>query len=526
MGRFQRSAGYNGPLSASVGSIPPHSRGFAFQVPSGHFHATTDMYGRTLTSPQGLTIERGHPVISGEPGTSGLPVPSAAGFVLHFQPCKPEGAPPIHLRVFPTDTVLSLQKQIFAAINVAPGSQRLLFDGEPLTTGTLLDAGVGPGSTIEQAKPAPLLSPRGSSAASVPTVPTARPSAAPVVPGWNDSLSPRGMVRGGAEKLRYNKHWQREAVQQHQQQRQLQPTPPSPAGSAPSSPQTPRTGAAAGSQSSPSSSPSSSASASWSRSPRAGVGPPRPPRGGAIPWVASPGRLGSAARPHTATQLAVMHRRGGSTSGSWVGGGGGGSMNIPHRSYKAGSSQGFVSSSAVPGTAMYSSGGSFPSPHTPLPPSTPLQATATRLGGLAIANIERIGSEANGGPYGQQQRRPASQQLSAPAAAMLGCSAGVTLAPLVSPRGGGGGGGASGAATPPRSAAGASDLASSSAGGRGGAGGASPLCFVPPRLLQTPAHAFMPRPMTSTQEYYAVKWAPLARGASAAPAVTGHRWSK
>lgn len=438
MGRFQRSAQWNGPLSASAGSIPSHSRGFAFQVPAAHFHERVD-----LTGPQPQpTIERGHPVPTGD---SGLPVPSAAGFVIQFQPNKP-GAAVLQLRMHSTDTVLTLQKQIFAATNVAPCSQRLLFRGKPLRNGTLLDAGVGPGAIIEQAPPSPLHSPhsrRGVS--SVPSVPTARPSAAPVVPGWDDTLSPRGFVRKGTETPRHDRHRQRNSA------------------------------------------------------------PPQPQPSQATPHPAHlESRPSSSARgPPTATQLAVMHRRGSTSS---LSGGGNISESGPRRSYKAASSQGFALAQGQGGGAATPrhSSGTYPPPTPPsvgvtppamasprsLPPRR-VGTVCTRLGQLATTNIERIGAASGGATTPGQP--PPQPHLSARAAVMLGCSPGVTLAPLLS---------------------------------RGDGVAAASAPFVPPRYPQTSAHAFMPRPLTSTHEYYAVRWAPLARGASVAPAVDGQRWSK
>ena len=122
------------------------------------------------------------------------------------------------IRVFPTETVASLQKKIFAATNIPPAQQYLAVGGNRLVTGNLRDYGIKPGDTIEQV-PLPPRQPTG--VPLTPQVPTARPSTKPRTPSPTtprDGMSTATLARemnsprgARSDTLRYDPSWQMRA---------------------------------------------------------------------------------------------------------------------------------------------------------------------------------------------------------------------------------------------------------------------------------------------------------------------------
>jgi hypothetical protein len=147
---------------------------FSWNVPAGHYHANA-------SNNYGSTVQRGHSV----PGLGGLPVEQAAGYDIFFQVRNP-AVVRIAIRVHGCDTVVALQKRIHEATNIAPGTQQLVFDRSPLTTGRLDSYGILPGALIEQ-RAAPPLTPR--HVPLVPVIPSPRQAAPSVYaseipPSW------------------------------------------------------------------------------------------------------------------------------------------------------------------------------------------------------------------------------------------------------------------------------------------------------------------------------------------------------
>ncbi len=171
-----------------------------FHVPAGHFHNAS-----------GSTVDRSHPTPDAASAMGG-------GFDVVFQRSE-QGVRAARIRVFPTETVASLQKKIFAATNIPPVQQYLALGGVRLSTGSLRDYGLKPGDTIEQA---PLPARRPTGVPLTPQVPSARPSAKPRTPPpttprdgmsrvtlVSEMNSPRG---ARSDTLRYDPSWQMRAA--------------------------------------------------------------------------------------------------------------------------------------------------------------------------------------------------------------------------------------------------------------------------------------------------------------------------
>lgn len=163
-------------------------------VPAGHFHST-------LSS----SVDRAHAVAT--------PVAGTAGFSVVFQR-REEGAAPLTVPgVFLHDTVLTLQKKVFAASNIAPAQQHLESpSGTRMATGNVRDYGVGPGCTIRQAA---LVPPRPSGVPATPQVPKPRtsekpPTPPPTTPRDGLDLSAKELAEeiSRSETLRYDPSWQ------------------------------------------------------------------------------------------------------------------------------------------------------------------------------------------------------------------------------------------------------------------------------------------------------------------------------
>ncbi len=141
-----------------------------------------------------------------------------SGFDVVFQRSE-RGVRAARIRVFPTETVASLQKKIFAATNIPPVQQNLALGGMRLSTGNLRDYGLQPGDTIEQA-PLPVQRPSG--VPLTPQVPSARPSAKPRTPSPttpSDGMSRVALARemnsprgARSDTLRYDPSWQMRAA--------------------------------------------------------------------------------------------------------------------------------------------------------------------------------------------------------------------------------------------------------------------------------------------------------------------------
>lgn len=165
-----------------------------FHVPGGHFH-------RAGTS----TVDRSHPT----PDAAGA---MGGGFDVVFS--RP-GVRAAKIRVFPTETVASLQKKIFAATNIPPAQQFLALGDTRLSTGNLRDYAIGPGATIEQVQQPPR-QPTG--VPLTPQVPTARPNTKPRTPSPTTPRDGMSQVALGREMhtprgarsdtLRYDPSWQ------------------------------------------------------------------------------------------------------------------------------------------------------------------------------------------------------------------------------------------------------------------------------------------------------------------------------
>ena len=170
-----------------------------FHVPAGHYH-------RAGSS----SVERGHP-------TPDMASAMGAGFDVTFERREP-GVPAATIRCFTTETVMSLQKKVFAATNLPPAQQALSINGVRMSTGNLRDFGVGPGARIVQA---PLIKQQPSGVPLTPQVPTARPSTKPRTPPPTtprDGLSMAEMGRemnsprgARSDTLRYDPSWQNRA---------------------------------------------------------------------------------------------------------------------------------------------------------------------------------------------------------------------------------------------------------------------------------------------------------------------------
>ena len=171
---------------AEHGSVMSH-------VPAGHYHRAGE-----------ASIDRGHP-------TPDQASAMGAGFDVSFERREP-GVPAATIRVFTTETVMSLQKKVFAATNLPPAQQALSINGVRMSTGNLRDFDVGPGARIVQA---PLVMKHPSGVPLTPQVPTARPSTKPRTPPPTTPRDGQSMAahmnspRGArSDTLRYDPSWQ------------------------------------------------------------------------------------------------------------------------------------------------------------------------------------------------------------------------------------------------------------------------------------------------------------------------------
>jgi hypothetical protein len=110
-----------------------------FHIPASHFHN----HGAKVSY---APIERSHPVVT--------PVAGTTGFTLKFQRLNGIQA---DIRMFPHDSVQTLQRKIYAETSVHPHEQHLSYNGQRLAGGVLRDYGIGADSAVVQGKDEPSL---------------------------------------------------------------------------------------------------------------------------------------------------------------------------------------------------------------------------------------------------------------------------------------------------------------------------------------------------------------------------------